>query len=138
MINIKKIWENHHPTGDIIIKTKVDEIQHLECFIATNHITGQYLFILQVSDNVSIPDLKNYRFKGIEFFVIDTSKGKELNICLLDNDLKDIFALFVENVLEEISKCITEKESLATTLNVALKWKKLLRNKKDLLASCYF
>lgn len=125
MINIKKIWENHQPTGDIIIKTKVDEIQQFDCFIATNHIIGQHLFILQISDNVSIPDLKSYRFKGVEFFVIDISKGRELNICLLDNDLKDIFALFIENVLEEISQCITEKESLNTTLNVALKWKKL-------------
>jgi hypothetical protein len=32
MINIKTIWENQKPTGDIIIKTKIDEIKQLNCF----------------------------------------------------------------------------------------------------------
>ena len=49
----------------------------------------------------------------------------ELHIYLLDNQLKDIFSLFIENILEEISKCITENEALVETSNVVLKWKKL-------------
>jgi hypothetical protein len=127
MINIKSIWENHKPTGDIIIKTRIDEIPHLNCFAATNHITGQHLYIMAVVNNVTIPELKNYRFKGVEIYTLqsETESINELYIYLLDNDLKDIFSLFIQNILEEIEKSVTESEAIKTTLNVVSKWKKL-------------
>lgn len=127
MINIKSIWENHKPTGDIIIKTRIDEFPHLSCFAATNHITGQHLYIMAVANNVTIPELKNYRFKGVEIYTLqsDTENKIELYIYLLDNDLKDIFSLFIQNILEEIEKSVTESEAIKTTLNVVSKWKKL-------------
>lgn len=125
MINIKSIWENQKPTGDIIIKTKIDEIKHLNCFAATNHITGQHLYIMSISKNVAIPELKNYRFKGVEIFTIEIENNIELNIYLLDTELKDIFSLFIHNILEDIQQSITENEALVTTLNVVSKWKKL-------------
>jgi len=127
MINIKSIWDNHKPTGDIIIKTRIDEIPHLNCFAATNHITGQHLYIMTVANNVTIPELKNYRFKGVEIYTLqsDTENKIELYIYLLDNDLKDIFSLFIQNILEEIEKSVTESEAIKTTLNVVSKWKKL-------------
>ncbi|MEP7255935.1 MAG: PD-(D/E)XK motif protein [Ferruginibacter sp.] len=127
MINIKSIWENQKPTGDIIIKTRIDEISHLNCYAATNHITGQHLYIMSVSKNVIIPELKNYRFKGVEIYSLanDNEKTIELYIYLLDNDLKDIFSLFIQNILEDIVKSVTENEALTTTLNIISKWKKL-------------
>ena len=127
MINIKSIWANHKPTGEIIIKTRIDEIPHLNCFAATNHITGQHLYIMAVAKNVAIPELKNYRFKGVEIYTLhsETENKIELYIYLIDNDLKDIFSLFIQNILEEIEKSVTENESIKTTLNVVSKWKKL-------------
>jgi hypothetical protein len=125
MVNIKSIWESQKPTGDIIIKTKIDDIPHLSCFAATNHITGQHLYIMSVAKSVEIPELKNYRFKGVEIFPVELENTFELNIYLLDNDLKDIFALFIQNVLEDITRSVTENEALTTTLNVISKWKKL-------------
>lgn len=125
MINIRSVWENQKPTGDIIIKTRIDEIKHLNCFAATNHLTGQHSFIMTVSKNVVIPELKNYRFKGVGIFTIEAGNNIELNIYLLDNELKDIFSLFIQNILEEIETSITESEAITTTLNVVSKWKKL-------------
>jgi hypothetical protein len=125
MINIKSIWEIQKPTGDIIIKTRIEEIPHLNCYAATNHITGQHLYIMSVSKNLEIPELKNYRFKGVEIFHIETNDFRELNIYLLDNDLKDIFSLFIQNILEDISESVTESEAITKTLNVISKWKKL-------------
>jgi hypothetical protein len=125
MISIKFIWENQKPTGDIIIKTRIAEIKHLNCFAATNHITGHHLFIISVSKKVAIPELKNYRFKGVEIFSVELGNNIELNIYLLDNELKDIFSLFIQNILEDIDQCITESEAITTTLNVVSKWKKL-------------
>ena len=127
MINIKSIWENQKPTGDIIIKTRIDDVSHLNCFAATNHITGQHLYIMCVSKNVIIPELKNYRFKGVEIYSLlnETDGTFELYIYLLENDLKDIFSIFIQNILEDIIKSITENEALTITLNVISKWKKL-------------
>jgi len=125
MINIKTIWETQKPIGEFIIKTRIEDIPHLHCYAATNHITGQHLYIMSVSKNVEIPELKNYRFKGVEIFVIETDKIKELNIYLLDIDLKDIFSLFIQNILEDIAESVTENEAVTKTLNVISKWKKL-------------
>lgn len=72
-------------------------------------------------------ELKNYRFKGVEIFIVETDISRELNIYLLDNDLKDIFSLFIQNILEDIAEGVTENEAVAKeTLNVISKWKKLL------------
>jgi hypothetical protein len=125
MINIKTIWENQRPTGDIIIKTRIEEVKHLNCFAATNHITGQHLYIMSISKNVAIPELKNYRFKGIEIFKVEVENKIELSIYLLDNELKDIFSLFIQNILEDIEISVSESEAIKTTLNVVSKWKKL-------------
>lgn len=125
MIDVKTIWENQKPSGDFIIKTKIDDIPHLNCYAATNHITGQHLYIMSLSRKVEVPELKNYRFKGVEIFPIELEKTIDLNIYLLDNELKDIFSLFIQNILEDIVESITEKEALTTTLNVISKWKKL-------------
>ena len=125
MINIKSIWEAQTPTGDIIIKTRIDDIPHLNCYAATNNITGQILYLMSVSKNVSIPELKNFKFKGVEIFTIDLEESIEFYIYLLESDLKDIFSLFVENILDDIKEKITESEAIDKTLNIIFKWKKL-------------
>lgn len=125
MVNIKSLWESQKPTGDTIIKTRIEDIKHLNCYAATNHITGQHLYIMSVSKNVEIPELKNYRFKGVLIFPTEIDDFCELNIYLLDNDLKNIFSLFIQNILEDIIGSITENEAVTKTLNVISKWKKL-------------
>ena len=125
MIDINDIWDKQRSTGEIIIKTRVSEITQVDCFIATNSITKQYLFMMYISDNIVIPTLKHYRFKGVEVYVVPNDGKKEFFIYLLDDDLKDIFSLFIQNVLEAIQKCSTEKQVIEATLNIITKWKKL-------------
>lgn len=121
MINIKSLWESQIPNGDIIIKTRIKDISNLNCYAGTNHVTGDQLYIMSVSANVEIPELRNYRFKGVEIYVIES----ELIIYLLDSSLKDIFSLFIQNILEDIADSLTENEAVTKTLNVVSKWKKL-------------
>ncbi len=127
MINIKSIWDNQKPSGDIIIRTRIDEISQLKCYVATNNITGQHLYIMSISKNVVIPILNNFRFKGVEIYALqnESENNTELYIYLLDNDLRDIFSLFIQNILEDIKLSVTENEALSKTLNVISKWKKL-------------
>lgn len=125
MISIKSIWESHVPTDEIIIKTQLEHVKPFKCFAATNHITGNHLYIFETSNNTKFPEFKNYKFKGLIIEIFEFEETKELHIYLLDNQLKDIFSLFIENIIEEISKSVTENEALVETSNVVLKWKKL-------------
>lgn len=125
MIDIKSIWASQTPTDEIIIKTRIEEISQFKCYAATDHIAGNHIFILETSKNTKIPEFKNFKFKGLLIQVFDFIDYKELNIYLLDNQLKDIFSLFIENILEEIADCVTENEALIETSNVVLKWEKL-------------
>jgi hypothetical protein len=125
MINIKSIWQNQMPTGEVIIRTRIEDINHLNCYAGTNNITGQNLFILSFSESVVIPDLKNYRFQGVEIITVNEGENIDLYVHLLDNDLSDIFALFIQNILEEIELSMTENQALIGMLNVVAKWKKL-------------
>ena len=125
MVSIKSIWESHVPTDEIIIKTQLEHLKPFKCFAATNHITGNHLYIFETSKNAKFPEFKNFKFKGLFIEIFEFEDTKELHIYLLDNQLKDIFSLFIENIVEEISKSVTENEALVETSNVVLKWKKL-------------
>lgn len=125
MVSIKSIWESHIPTDEIIIKTQLEHVKPFKCFAATNHITGNHLYIFETSKNAKFPEFKNFKFKGLFIEIFEFEDTKELHIYLLDNQLKDIFSLFIENIVEEISKSVTENEALVETSNVVLKWKKL-------------
>ncbi|WP_445713293.1 PD-(D/E)XK motif protein [Flavobacterium sp.] len=125
MVSIKSIWESHVPTDEIIIKTQLEHVKPFKCFAATNHITGNHLYIFETSKNAKFPEFKNFKFKGLFIEIFEFEDAKELHIYLLDNQLKDIFSLFIENIVEEISKSVTENDALVETSNVVLKWKKL-------------
>lgn len=125
MFSVKSIWDTHVPTSEIIIKTRLEHVKPFKCFAATNHITSNHLFIFETSKNAKYPEFKNFKFKGLFIETFEFKEVKELHIYLLDNQLKDIFSLFIENIVEEISKCTTENDALIETSNVVLKWKKL-------------
>lgn len=125
MVTIKSIWESHVSTDEIIIKTQLENVKYFKCFAATNHITGNHLYIFETSKKANFPEFKNFKFKGLFIEIFEFEESKELQIYLLDNQLKDIFSLFIENVVEEVSKSVTENEALIETSNVILKWKKL-------------
>jgi hypothetical protein len=125
MVSIKSIWGSHVPTDEIIIKTQLEHVKPFKCFAATNHITGNHLYIFEATKTAKFPEFKNFKFKGLFIEIIEFEEKNELHIYLLDNQLKDIFSLFIENIVEEISKSITENEALVETSNVVLKWKKL-------------
>jgi hypothetical protein len=126
MLDLKSIWALQKPSKDeLIIKTKLDAVPQFDCYAATNHITGNHLYIMSLSSHTIIPEFKNFKFKGVQIEVFDLNESKELNIYLIDSELKDIFSLFIENIIEEIIDLSTENEAITKTSNVIQKWKKL-------------
>lgn len=128
MINIKEIWDSQKSNGEVIVRTRIQEIEHLECYAATNHITGQHLYIISMYNQIEIPSFSKYKFKGVQIFSEEIENRIELYIYLFDNDLKDIFSLFIQNILEDIVAAVSEREALDLTLNVVAKWKRLFDN----------
>lgn len=127
MINVKAIWNLQRPTGDIITKTRIDSIPILDCYLATNQITNQYLYIMSISKKVNIPDLKNYRFKGVGIYDIEDENQEKnsIYIILIEDDLKEIFSLFIQNILNETINSSNEHEAIVNTFQVISKWRKL-------------
>ena len=101
MVSIKSIWESHVPTDEIIIKTQLEHVKPFKCFAATNHITSNHLYIFKTSKNAKFHEFKNFKFKGLFIEIFEFEDAKELHIYLLDNQLKDIFSLFIENIVEK-------------------------------------
>ena len=125
MIDINLIWNNQIPTGDIIIKTRIDQIQNLRCYGATNHITGNRMYIMQFSKNIDPNNFNKAKFKGVRIEIFDFDDYKELNIYLLDNELKEIFSYFIQDILDVIKDVNIEVEALNLTSNIIFKWKSL-------------
>ena len=126
MVDLKSIWALQKPSKDeLIIKTKIDVVPQFNCYAATNHLTGNHLYLMTLSGHTTIPEFRNFRFKGVRIEIFDLKDSKELNIYLIDNELKDIFSLFIENIVEEIIDSSTENEAITITSNIIQKWKKL-------------
>lgn len=125
MKSITEIWDSQKTTSDIIIKTKIDELTPLNCYAARNRITGQYIFIISFSKTIELPNLKQFKFKGVEIFPLELENSVELNVFLLENELIEIFSLLIENIIDELQSVNNEKDALLKILNTILKWKKL-------------
>ena len=126
MLNLKLIWAEQKPSKDeLIIKTKINEIPQFNCFAATNHKTGNHLFFIELSNHVEVPDFKKLKFKGVRIEIFKFEEKQELNVYLIDIELKDIFTLFIENIINELIELSTENEAVITISNVIQKWRKL-------------
>ena len=125
MIDINSIWNNQNPTGDIIIRTRISEIQNLKCYGATNNITGNRMYIMQFSNKIDPVDFRKAKFKGVRIEIFDFDDYKELNIYLLDDELKEIFSYFIQDILNVVKNVNIEIEALNLTSNIIFKWKSL-------------
>ncbi|MDM1503790.1 PD-(D/E)XK motif protein [Myroides marinus] len=148
MINIKQIWETQESTSEIFTKTKINEIINFDCYLATNNKTKQRLYIMSVSQDIIIPDLKKYNFKSVGIFDLKLESNIGIYIYLFDNELIDIFTLFIQNILKEIINEQNEELAVYKSLNVISNWKKLfekinfkgltIEQQKGLIGELYF
>jgi hypothetical protein len=122
--DLKSIWESQN-NGDSQIKTRISTVNNFEAYAATNKVTRNHLFLLQIGKETIVTNVKFKRFKGVAIYVLDFGEFKELTIILLDENVIDIFTLFIENIIEEINKSASELEALSTIEIVIARWKRL-------------
>ena len=98
MNSIKDIWESQlNASKNRVIKQRVIEIIGLNCFVGTITVSNAKIFILELDSNINVHQNYLKRFVGVEVQIIPSlNNKKELAIILLDEELTDIFIVFIE------------------------------------------
>lgn len=137
MNNFKNIWINQElNSGSMTLREHFAVNQGFDCFVGRIGVSNAKMFQIEL-DN-STPIHKNYlkRFHGVEIRVLDSKKGKkDITIILSDNDLLDVFILFLEDLIRSL-KTINDENNIPQILNEKVGyWGKLFAKIKGELLS---
>jgi hypothetical protein len=127
MISIKDIWESQlNSSKNRVIKERVTQVQCLNCFIGTITFSNAKIFLLELESNVSIHHNYLKRFIGVEVQIIPGSNNKkELAIILLDEELTDIFVVFIEDIINSLLDISNSEDAIIIISKRINYWKKL-------------
>lgn len=127
MNSIREIWSEHDTlSGNQVLKQRIEKVEQLNCYVGTILISNAKIFLLELDSEVDVN--KNYlkRFTGVDIQVLPSKEGKqELIILLLENELLDIFTLFIEDVIETISAISDSNEAVFLISRRVSYWKRL-------------
>lgn len=122
------IWQSQQAENSKFIKSKIDEISCVDCFLATNCITNTRNFLIEFDDKVDFSNMGISRFKGVEIQIIQLDDKKVFVIALLENSLRNIFTLLIEDILKELSVSKNQTLALKAVFNVISLWRRLFEN----------
>lgn len=125
MTYLKLLWEHQVDNNNLLIKTRIEILPQFFAFAATNQITKLPLFVLELPAEIREPDFSMFHFRGLRVEVLKYNDLKELNIFLLDEGLKSVFYLLIENIVEGISQTQSHQEGLTIISNIVANWKRL-------------
>tara|TARA_R110002051_G_scaffold56046_9_gene104079 strand:- start:76771 stop:77757 length:987 start_codon:yes stop_codon:yes gene_type:complete len=127
MISIKDIWESQlNSSKNRVIKERVTEVPGLNCFIGTITFSNANIFLLELESNVNIHQNYLKRFIGVEVQIIPRSNNKkELAIILLDEELTDIFVVFIEDIINSLLDIRNSEDAIIIISKRINYWKKL-------------
>jgi hypothetical protein len=109
-----------------VIKTRIDSIKNLECYIGTISRTKAKFFTLLLSKNNEIHTNYLKRFAGVEIQILPY-KGvrNELTIILLEDELTEIFILFIEDIINSLNSIENKEDALIIISRRVKYWQKL-------------
>lgn len=127
MTNIREIWsEQESQTGNKVLKYRIEGIEQLNCFVGTILVSKAKIFLLEVDSGVEIHQSYLKKFTGVDIQFLPSHNGtQELLILLLENDLTDIFTMFIEDVIETISSVTSSEEAVFLISRRVSYWKRL-------------
>lgn len=124
--NISDIWEKQKLNNkEILIKEECCRIKNIACFLGTNTLTKAKIFIVELEPDIVIPSNYLKRFAGVEVQILPSYEKKELAIILMDNDLTDIFILFIEDIIKSIISATDSEEVVFIISRRIAYWRKL-------------
>jgi hypothetical protein len=135
MSQIKKFWIQHESIEKDFIENEIRLKSSVICKVATNKITDNKLFILRIFEKIEDKKFIKKEFQGVSIELLIYPEFKEITFILLDNELDDVFALFIENIYDSIYELESESIVISQVLDSIAKWKKLFDKIKSTLLS---
>ena len=112
MNNLKSIWELQIKSNSkSVVRDSITLNNGIICYAGFIQMSLNKMFQIEMDKSVSIH--KNYlkRFHGVEIRVLESSEGKkDITIILSDNDLLDIFILFIEDLIRGLELLDNEND----------------------------
>lgn len=136
--DIRRIWSaQESASGNHVIRTRLDGVADLNCFIGLIGATGARIFQLEVDASLTIN--RNYlrKFRGVDIQVLPLNDTfSTYTIILLEKELTDVFVMFIEDIVDKIGG-INNSEDALTAINQRVNyWRKLFsRASGDLLTA---
>ena len=108
--DLKSIWAiQSKDTSKSVVRDSISLQNGVICYAGFIRASLDKMFQIEIDESVSIH--KNYlkRFHGVEIRVLESnSNKKDITIILSDNDLLDVFILFLEDLIQGLE--ITDNE----------------------------
>ena len=98
MSQIKNFWIQHESIEKDFIENEIRLKSSVICKVATNKITDNKLFILRIFEKIEDKKFIKKEFQGVSIELLVYPEFKEITFILLDNELDDVFALFIDNI----------------------------------------
>lgn len=127
MISIKSIWNNQSASfKNEVIKHSIAEIKKLNCSIGTISLTKAKIFTLEIEPHVNVHPNYLKRFIGVEVQVLSMNdQQRELVLILLEDELTDVFTMFIEDIIQSLLPIDNSEEALSIISSRINYWRKL-------------
>ena len=124
---LTSIWNSHNTEyrNQIMVRTKIDIVENVACYLCTISTTHQKVFTLTLADIKHIGKQFLKRFKGVEIQILPFENRYELVIILLETALEDIFILLINDIIEELQVVLTEQEAINAIHIKINEWRRL-------------
>ena len=137
MSDLKSIWELQSKISNkSVVRDSIILKNGIICYVGFIQASMNKIFQIEVNNSVSIH--KNYlkRFHGVEIRVIESSGcKKDITIILSDNDLLDVFILFLEDLLKSLNTLSEENEAPLIVNQKVEYWERLFNRIRGELIS---
>ena len=115
---------------------KLTSLQSITCFLGIVGSTKARLFQLELSSDIEVYRNHHRKFRGVDVQVIPKKDGgRSYTIILLDQNLSDVFTLFVEDLIDNLKNSDNPKQALEI-INLRVNyWRKLFARANGQLLS---
>ncbi|MFK2818995.1 PD-(D/E)XK motif protein [Flavobacteriaceae sp. LMIT009] len=133
--DIQNIWEKLELNiAQDFNKLRLESCLPLNCYLAILNSTNTRCFELEIG-NSKVKSFQK-KFRGVEIYLLEISPNKKsIFIYLLDNDLSEVFDLFIEDLLKNIEGLTDGEKAFKVIQNQFGKWGKLFAKIKGELLS---
>ncbi|SHE98935.1 Putative PD-(D/E)XK family member [Bacteroides luti] len=127
MSRLKEIYEKQASSiKNEVVREKVESVSGVNCYIGTISFSKAKIFLLELDASLSVHANYLMRFVGVEIQILPVNKAKkELAIILLENELSDIFILFIEDIINSLTSVKNEEDAILVISKKIGYWKKL-------------